>query len=472
MIRRSGSFAVLTRWGWRGIKPVLVSAEPVKLDRSSWFKIQLSFCKTKQKIKRIRKSSKERFSHDERERLAATAFTPHRVDGLMSWQESFTHDAAGNLTGPLTVTSGNRLTRAGNTRYEYDGYGNRILEVTGSEEHHYTWDTQHRLTGYRCRVRGQETAHYRYQYDALGRRILKEDLLARTARRFFWQGERLLGECDAGRFWPGRLPDNPQLQEALRDASCRVWLYEDEHDFRPLLMLCGREANAGVYHYVCDHLGTPLELRDVRGGVVWSAMLRSYGQVHHADTAGINQPLRFQGQYHDAESGLYYNRHRYYDPGVGRYLSPDPVGLDGGLNLYAYVPDPLGWIDPLGLTGCSALFKSRNEAFRAAKRDTGIPMNQQPDRIFNPKTGFYGDHRNVPMTDSRKNPIIDSNGNQVWTREYQFTKTDESKIVIQDHSAGHSYPNGIGDQGRHLNIRPIENTLTGSVPDTLDHYEF
>ncbi|WP_159514026.1 MULTISPECIES: RHS repeat domain-containing protein [Enterobacter] len=145
------------------------------------------------------------------------------------------------------------------------------------------------------------------------------------------------------------MPDNPQLQEALRDASCRVWLYEDEHDFRPLLMLCGREANAGVYHYVCDHLGTPLELRDVRGGVVWSAMLRSYGQVHHADTAGINQPLRFQGQYHDAESGLYYNRHRYYDPGVGRYLSPDPVGLDGGLNLYAYVPNPLTWVDPLGL---------------------------------------------------------------------------------------------------------------------------
>ncbi|MGG1929223.1 RHS repeat-associated core domain-containing protein [Enterobacter soli] len=59
-------------------------------------------------------------------------------------------------------------------------------------------------------------------------------------------------------------------------------------------------------------------------------MLRSYGQVHHVDTAGINQPLRFQGQYHDAESGLYYNRHRYYDPGVGRYLSPDPVGLAGG----------------------------------------------------------------------------------------------------------------------------------------------
>ncbi|WP_376753306.1 glycohydrolase toxin TNT-related protein [Enterobacter soli] len=104
-----------------------------------------------------------------------------------------------------------------------------------------------------------------------------------------------------------------------------------------------------MYHYVCDHLGTPLELRDARGRVVWSAMLRSYGQVHHVDTAGINQPLRFQEQYHDAESGLYYNRHRYYDPGVGRYLSPDPIGLKGGINQYQYVPNPLKYIDPLGL---------------------------------------------------------------------------------------------------------------------------
>ena len=84
--------------------------------------------------------------------------------------------------GIMTVAPGNRLTQVGDTRYEYDGYGNRILEVTGEEEQHYEWDTEHRLTGYRCRVRGQETVHYRYQYDALGRRILKEDILTRTAR--------------------------------------------------------------------------------------------------------------------------------------------------------------------------------------------------------------------------------------------------------------------------------------------------
>ncbi|WP_240152536.1 HNH/endonuclease VII fold putative polymorphic toxin, partial [Erwinia amylovora] len=163
---------------------------------------------------------------------------------------------------------------------------------------------------------------------------------------------------------------------------------------------------------------------------------------------------------------------RYYDPAGGRFTQTDPIGLAGGLNLYAYAPNPLSWIDPLGLAKCGAGFNSRKEAFRAAKRDAGIPMTQQPDRIFNPKTGFHGDHRNVRMTDSNNNPILDKSGNQIWTREYQFTKSDGNKIVIQDHSAGHSYPGGIGNQGRHLNVRPIENIRTGSVLGTFDHYEF
>ena len=66
----------------------------------------------------------------------------------------------------------------------------------------------------------------------------------------------------------------------------------------------------------------------------------------------MNNPLRFQGQYEDAASGLYYNLNRYYDPGVGRYLTADPVKLDGGLNSYQYVDgNPVGWVDPLGLKG-------------------------------------------------------------------------------------------------------------------------
>ncbi|MCU0074962.1 type IV secretion protein Rhs, partial [Pseudomonas koreensis] len=73
----------------------------------------------------------------------------------------------------------------------------------------------------------------------------------------------------------------------------------------------------------------------------------------------LNQPLRFQGQYFDDESGLHYNRHRYYDPEVGRYLTPDPVKLAGGLNQYRYVPNPTGWVDPLGLSECPGTDKCK-----------------------------------------------------------------------------------------------------------------
>ncbi|PNS09908.1 hypothetical protein COO59_20300 [Mixta theicola] len=66
----------------------------------------------------------------------------------------------------------------------------------------------------------------------------------------------------------------------------------------------------------------------------------------------MENPLRFQGQYYDAETGLHYNRHRYYDPLIRSYISQDPIGLAGGLNPYQYTPNPLMWIDPLGLTSC------------------------------------------------------------------------------------------------------------------------
>ena len=75
----------------------------------------------------------------------------------------------------------------------------------------------------------------------------------------------------------------------------------------------------------------------------------SYGQIARLDVGKVDNPLRFQGQYFDAESGLHYNRHRYYNPDIGRYLTPDPVKLAGGVNAYRYAPNPTGWIDPLGL---------------------------------------------------------------------------------------------------------------------------
>ncbi|MGF0239370.1 RHS repeat-associated core domain-containing protein [Rhodococcus sp. IEGM1300] len=101
-----------------------------------------------------------------------------------------------------------------------------------------------------------------------------------------------------------------------------------------------------------DHLGTQQELTDFSGHIVWSAKYNAYGKVsrlQHGAAEQLEQPLRFQGQYYDSESGLHYNRHRYYNPDVGRYLTPDPIKLAGGLNQYQYTPNPTGWVDPLGL---------------------------------------------------------------------------------------------------------------------------
>ncbi|PTT93883.1 type IV secretion protein Rhs, partial [Pseudomonas sp. HMWF005] len=108
--------------------------------------------------------------------------------------------------------------------------------------------------------------------------------------------------------------------------------------------------------YQCDHLGTPQELTDSQGNMAWTAQYKAWGQVTEqrsewARQHGVTNPIRFQGQYHDHETGLHYNRHRYYDPGVGRFISQDPISYAGGLNLYFYGANPVLLIDPLGLAG-------------------------------------------------------------------------------------------------------------------------
>ena len=101
-------------------------------------------------------------------------------------------------------------------------------------------------------------------------------------------------------------------------------------------------------YFHLDHLGTPIEMTDRVGKTVWEASYQAWGEVEMV-SGSLKQPFRFQGQYFDEESGLHYNRFRYYDPSSGRFVSQDPIGLLGGGNLYAYVDNPNQWIDPLGL---------------------------------------------------------------------------------------------------------------------------
>jgi RHS repeat-associated protein len=287
--------------------------------------------------------------------------------------ESFAHDPAGNLLGQgdqptanLANVKGNRLLMQGDRHYDYDTHGNLIRERRGAGQKlvtEYRYDCQHRLIG--VSLPGGSTASYKY--DAFGRRIAKT--VDGHTIEFLWQGERLIAESADNRY--------------------RSYIYEPG-SFRPLAMLDGEgPLEATPFYYQLDHLGTPQELTDYSGEIMWSAKYRAYGNLAALDVAEIDNPLRFQGQYFDAETGLHYNRHRYYNPGTGRFLTPDPIKLAGGLNNYQYVPNPTGWVDPLGLSStCPGPdCKLPNNSANATKPDS-IPMSQAKyDEVINLEKG-------------------------------------------------------------------------------------
>ncbi|HGH3690913.1 TPA: RHS repeat domain-containing protein, partial [Acinetobacter baumannii] len=118
-----------------------------------------------------------------------------------------------------------------------------------------------------------------------------------------------------------------------------------------------------------DHLGTPQEMTDHTGAIIWKAEYKAWGECK-AEKAKLNffenseiisNNIRFQGQYFDEETGLHYNRYRYYSPYIGPFISKDPIGLLGGDNVYAYAPNPVGWIDPLGLNSKSKNSEEEND---------------------------------------------------------------------------------------------------------------
>jgi RHS repeat-associated protein len=99
-----------------------------------------------------------------------------------------------------------------------------------------------------------------------------------------------------------------------------------------LAMTCGEQ----VDYYHNDHFGTPQVLTDGNGGIAWKAAYTPFGEAV-ASIQTVQNSFRFPGQYYDQETGLHYNYFRYYNPKTGRYITPDPIGLEGGINLFAYV---------------------------------------------------------------------------------------------------------------------------------------
>jgi RHS repeat-associated protein len=235
----------------------------------------------------------------------------------------------------------------------------------------FEWDDENQLTAVHTKRKGI-TQTVRFDYDALGRRITKHDRFGAT--RFVWEGMRLIEERRGGQTITYVYEPGSYVPLARLDATGTVIPPDNQEPSSPQQetgldtkhqAASENPPKTNIYYFHNAPSGLPEELSDEGGNIRWRAAYKAWGSTlserwETVDLAGypvttnqvepeaIEQNLRFQGQYLDRDTGLHYNTFRYYDPDIGRFISPDPIGLMGGMNLQAYAPNPVSWVDPLG----------------------------------------------------------------------------------------------------------------------------
>jgi len=312
------------------------------------------------------------------------------------WRERYAYDATGNITradwpamppGPgADAAQGDRdyagslVRRAGNTRYEYDAQGRMVLRQRGRlsaqpDTWRFTWNADDEMTG----VTTPDGQRWRYRYDPFGRRVAKQRLDAdggvAEQTDFVWDGPFLAEQHHAGGSGP---------------SSVTTWNWEPD-SFRPLTQTerlrppddAGEKAadqdwyDARFHAIVTDLVGTPTDLVSPDGTLDWTSQATLWGVAAPAPPGAVETPLRFPGQYHDAETGLNYNYHRHYDPATARYQSADPLGLDPAPDPRQYVQNPILEFDPFGLARCQPeifeRFGSKEEALSSAQANGLVP---------------------------------------------------------------------------------------------------
>ena len=240
--------------------------------------------------------------------------------------EEFQYDGDGNLlerksnvrgSRQFNYGAGDRLNQQNKTQYIYDAVGNLIQKRQANGTFiSYEYDADNQLISVSTETGGK----IEFQYDAFGRRTAKISDYAITG--FLWDGNVLLSE--------------------KKDSQSAVEYVHEE--YVPLAKI--RDSDIETYH--TDYLGTPKEVTNQQGELIWQGNYDEYGKVITVK-ALTEQNIRFQGQYEDVETGLYYNRFRYYDADGCRYINQDPIGLLGDYNLYDYCQNPITGVDPLGL---------------------------------------------------------------------------------------------------------------------------
>lgn len=244
---------------------------------------------------------------------------------------------------------GGRLLETPDARFIYDDEGNLLKKITHTAPAGIAvWEYEWYGNGMLKKVLRPDGNAVTFKYDPLGRRIEKQYKGQLT--RFIWDGRVPLHE------WTYPAKDRPvvtidelgDLQqshpEPVPPETLATWVFEED-TFTPAAKII----NGKHYSLIADHLGTPCEAYDESGEKVWECELDIYGRVRMLTGDPDLVPFRYPGQYADAETGLYYNGYRYYDPACGRYISVDPIRLAGGIRSYGYVGNPNFWIDPFGL---------------------------------------------------------------------------------------------------------------------------
>ncbi|UVE68342.1 DUF6531 domain-containing protein [Burkholderia pyrrocinia] len=313
----------------------------------------------------------------------------------------FIYDLAGDLLttriqkGYQGTVSGDgshtdTLTRVGEhdgCHYEFDRTGNLTRKLGPERDLALRWDGAGQLIETLVARRTPEAdgpshdmavVQTRYRYDALGRRVSKvtrqlrnirtdlggsnrAELLQQTRTSLFFWDSNVLAAESTNTPWSHDEDGAWCLTQCEDTKVVRRFVYHP-NTFRPLAMLCrtwqqsapAASRSRGVtalYLIHNDSNGAPCDVTDMQGLSVWRATYSAWGKANpDPGSSNFSQPIRLQGQYDDEETGLHYSRHRYYDPAVGQFISEDPIRLLGGLNLYAYAPNIIGWADPLGLS--------------------------------------------------------------------------------------------------------------------------
>ncbi|GCI78854.1 type IV secretion protein Rhs [Escherichia coli] len=294
--------------------------------------------------------------------------------GYGEGDESYGYDSCGYLKAQSAgrhriseetdqYAGGHRLKQAGNTQYDYDAAGRMVSRTKHRdgyrpETERFRWDSRDQLTGY-CSAQGEL---WEYRHDASGRRTEKRCDRKKIRFTYLWDGDSIA-----------------EIREYRDDK-----LYSVRHlvfnGFELISQQFSRERQAHpsvaplwvtrTNHAVSDLTGRPLMLFNSEGKTVWrpgqtslwGLALSLPADTGYPDPRGELDPeaapgLLYAGQWQDTESGLCYNRFRYYEPETGMYLVSDPLGLQGGEQTYRYVPNPLGYVDPLGLAVCPKLYE-------------------------------------------------------------------------------------------------------------------